>query len=122
MLKLNFTQAKAVTALLMRHRPDKISFPLPAVIALAAMALNAPSMALQEDNQPIEQKLQPNADQSVDAIARQINRNAKWRILAAEPRVEEAKTVYRFKLLNRKRGRVKVIVIDPAKPNFQGLQ
>ena len=73
-----------------------------------------PSPAIEPDPQPLEKKISPHA--SVDDIARQINQQPQWRILAAEPTVEDEKLLYRFKLLNKQRGRVEVITVDPDQP------
>ncbi len=81
-----------------------------------------PSQALEDKNLSLDQQLRPTTSQSVDDIARQIRRDHNWRILAAEPRIIEKKTIYRFKLLNRKRGRVQVIEVDPVKPNLTQLK
>lgn len=72
------------------------------------------SLAIEPDQQALVEKIQPHA--SVDEIARQINQQPQWRILAAEPTVEDEKLLYRFKLLNKQRGRVEVITIDPDQP------
>ncbi|NKB62818.1 MAG: hypothetical protein GKR95_12095 [Gammaproteobacteria bacterium] len=59
---------------------------------------------------------------SIEEIANQIRRANQWRILDASPREDESGFQYfRFKLLNKK-GRVKVINIDPTKPNLGRLE
>ncbi len=91
-----------------RHRPGL------SLLLLAGLA--TPLAAIEPDQQPLEEKIRPNA--SVDDIARQINQQPQWRILAAEPTVEDEKLLYRFKLLNKQRGRVEVITIDPDEPEL----
>ena len=77
------------------------------------------SLALELDEGSLQEKLRPHA--SVDEIARQINQQPQWRILAAEPTIENDKTFYRFKLLDKKRGRVQIIIIDPDEPELKQL-
>lgn len=83
---------------------------LMALFLLAMAGLPGQSRALEPDRVP-----RP----SVDDIARQISLQPQWRILSAEPMVEDQKTMYRFKVLNKSRGRVEVIVIDPAQPELE---
>lgn len=84
-------------------------------LMLLAGLLN-PALAIEPDRQPIAEKLRPQA--SVDEIARQINQQPQWRILAAEPTVQDEKLLYRFKLLNKQRGRVEIITVDPNNPEL----
>lgn len=84
---------------------------------LMMASLPGESLALKIDGEPLQDKLHPPA--SVDEIARQINQQPQWLILAAEPMVEDQKIMYRFKLLNKARGRVEVIVIDPEQPQLE---
>lgn len=60
-------------------------------------------------------------DENVNSIAREIRKNNQWRILDWKPKLLEKKTVYEFKLLNRKQGRVQVIEVDPAHPQLDSL-
>ncbi len=92
------------------------------IVGLLGLLLAGPAAALKpEPNSTIEKHLRPNQIQSVDDIARQIRQQHKWRILAAEPTIANEKTLYRFKLLNKQRGRVSVVVIDPKQPNLKTL-
>lgn len=86
------------------------------ILWLLMLSLSGESLALEPDGTPLQEKLHPRT--SVDEIARQINQQPQWRILAAEPMVEDRKIMYRFKLLNKERGRVEIIVIDPDKPEL----
>lgn len=88
------------------------------ILAIVVASISQPVFALKPDTKP--QTLPAQHTFSVDEIARKIN-NQQWRILAAEPKVDEIKLLYRFKLLNKKRGRVKVIVIDPTQPDIDNL-
>ena len=90
------------------------------IILVLLATLPVFAWAIKPSDTPLEKRLQHSP--SVDDIARKINQQRHWRILAAEPTVEDEKTLYRFKLLNKKRGRVQVIVIDPNEPNFKKLQ
>jgi hypothetical protein len=86
-------------------------------ILLLSAALSGQSLALDPDSAPLQENLQSQA--SVDEIARKINQQPQWRILAAEPMVEDQKVMYRFKVLNENHGRVEVIVIDPEQPELE---
>ncbi len=97
-----------------RHRIDM------GILAALLASISFPTWAIKPSDTSLEIRLQHQA--SVDDIARQINQNQQWRILAAEPKVEDHKTLYHFKLLNKKRGRVQVIVIDPNEPNLKKLK
>ena len=87
------------------------------VFTSLCVPLNANAIKLVDA--PLAHRLQQKA--SVDDVARQINQRRQWRILSAEPMVEDEKTLYRFKLLNKKRGRVRVIIIDPNNPDLKNL-
>lgn len=90
------------------------------LVILAACPINA-SLAIETADASLEQRLQQRP--SVDEVARQISEKLNWRILAAEPTVEDEKVLYRFKLLDSKRGRVQVIIIDPDEmPDLTALQ
>lgn len=92
---------------------------LAGIFLLSIAGLSGKSLALEPDDTPLQEKLHPRA--SVDDIARQINEQPQWRILAAEPMVEDEKIMYRFKVLNKHHGRVEVIVIDPDQPELEQL-
>lgn len=83
------------------------------------LGLSASAQALKPENTPLQAQLQIRP--SVDDIARQINQQPQWRVLEAGPTVEDKKTLYRFKLLDRERGSVKVFIIDPTDPLFKNL-
>jgi hypothetical protein len=91
----------------------------PSISLLLLAGLSNTSLALELDEGSLQEKLRPHA--SVDEIARQINQQPQWRILAAEPTIENDKTFYRFKLLDKKRGRVQIIIIDPDEPELKQL-
>ena len=86
------------------------------MLLLAYLSNNA--LALKPDDHPLQEKLRTH---SVDEIARQINQQPRWQVLAAEPTIEDNKTLYRFKLLEKDKGRVQVIVIDPYQPKLNQL-
>lgn len=89
-------------------------------LALAfVLVLSTTAAALKPNNFPLQAQLQIRP--SVDDIARQINQQPKWRVLEAGPTVEGKKNLYRFKLLDRERGSVKVFIIDPTDPLFKNL-
>jgi len=90
-----------------------------AIVLLMLTSLAGQSLALEADGTPLQKTLRSPA--SVDEIARQINQQPQWRILAAEPMVEDQKIMYRFKLLNKERGRVEVIIVDPEKPELKQI-
>ena len=83
------------------------------------LGLSTTTQALKPGNSPYQDQLQIRP--SVDEVARQINQQPKWRVLEAGPTVEDKKTMYRFKLLDRERGSVKVFIIDPTDPLFKNL-
>jgi hypothetical protein len=90
---------------------------LAGVLLLPIAGLSGTSLAQEPDASSLHEKSPPRA--SVDDIARQINQQPQWRILSAEPLVENQKTMYRFKVLNKNRGRVEVIIIDPDQPELE---
>jgi len=57
---------------------------------------------------------------SMEDVARLI-RKTKWRILGAAPRREGSETRYRFKLISNT-GKVKIISVDPKRPNLRRLE
>ena len=87
------------------------------LLLLLSAGLSGQSQALDPDAAPLQENLRSQA--SIDEIARKINQQPQWRILAAEPMVEDQKVMYRFKVLNQNRGRVEVIVIDPEQPELE---
>ncbi len=87
------------------------------LLLLLGAGLSGQIQALEPDNTPLQKKLSSQA--SVDEIARKINQQPQWRILAAEPMVEDQKIMYRFKVLNESRGRVEIIMIDPEQPELE---
>lgn len=90
------------------------------VIVLAASPIT-PGWALETTDASLDQRLHQRP--TVDEVARQISEKLNWRILAAEPTVEDEKVLYRFKLLDHKRGRVQVIIIDPDQmPDLTALK
>ena len=92
---------------------------MPSGLSILLLAsLSNPLAALKADEQPLQEKLQP---YSVDDIARHINQQPRWQVLAAEPTIKDNKTLYRFKLLEKDKGRVQVIVIDPDQPKLNQL-
>lgn len=58
---------------------------------------------------------------SIDDVARMIRQKKKWQILEARPRREGSVTHYRFKLISNT-GQVKIISIDPKRPNLRRLE
>ena len=61
-------------------------------------------------------------DVSIDEVATMIRSRTNWQILDASPRKQESGNPYfRFKLLGEG-GKVKVIDIDPNKPNLGKLE
>ncbi len=81
--------------------------------------LSNTTLALKPDDSTLQERLQIRP--SVDDIARQINQQPQWRVLEASPTIENEKTLYRFKLLNKERGSVKVFIVDPNDPLFKTL-
>ncbi len=58
---------------------------------------------------------------SMDDVARMIRQNKQWEILDARQRNKGNETRYRFKVINST-GKVKVINIDPRRPNLRKLE
>ena len=58
---------------------------------------------------------------SMDDVARMIRQNKQWEILDARQRNKGNETRYRFKVINST-GKVKVINIDPKRPNLRKLE
>ena len=87
------------------------------LLLLLSAGLSGQSQALDPDAAPLQENLRSQA--SIDEIAHKINQQPQWRILTAEPMVEDQKVMYRFKVLNQNRGRVEVIVIDPEQPELE---
>ena len=58
---------------------------------------------------------------SMDDVAKMIRQKSGWQILDARSRTQGSVTWYRFKLISKK-GRVKIIRIDPAEPNLRLLE
>lgn len=58
---------------------------------------------------------------SIDDVARMIRQNNQWQILDARSRQRGSVIRYRFKLISNK-GEVKIINIDPEKPNLRRLE
>ena len=83
------------------------------------LGLSTTAVALKPGNTSLQQQLQIRP--SVDDIARQINQQPKWRVLEAAPTIEDKRTMYRFKLLDKEKGSVKVFIIDPTDPLFKNL-
>ncbi|MFT5259808.1 MAG: hypothetical protein ACI9J2_001912 [Saprospiraceae bacterium] len=106
---------KMISAIRLTHK-------LVGLIGLFSFMLSGSASALKPTEEiSLEKRLRATPAHSVDDIARKIRQQHKWRILAAEPTVSDDKTFYRFKLLNKKRGRVSVVVIDPNEPNLNTL-
>lgn len=90
------------------------------LMILATSPLNT-SWAIETTDASLDQRLHQRP--TVDEVAQQISEKLNWRILAAEPTVENEKILYRFKLLDSKRGRVQIIIIDPDEmPDLTALQ
>jgi len=103
-------------------KPTQLSHKLAGLFGLLGLVVSGSALALKpEEHISLEKRLRPSQTHSVDDIARQIRQQHKWRILAAESTVSDDKIFYRFKLLNKQRGRVSVVVIDPNEPNLKTL-
>jgi len=102
---------------MLERTPPRTRLKIVGTVLLLGISLPGILHALEVDGVPLEEKLHPRA--SFDDIARKINQQPQWRILAAEPTIEDNKTMYRFKMLNKKHGRVEVIVIDPEQPELE---
>lgn len=97
----------------------KISITRPGVTLLLLTILFSINPAHATDD---ETKANQSRHYSVDEIARKIDQQPKWRVLAAEPTTENRKTLYRFKILEKEKGRVKVITIDPDNPQLNQFE
>jgi hypothetical protein len=84
------------------------------------MSMLTPANALDANAQSNNGKKNGQAA-SIDDVARMIRENKKWQILEASPRQNGTVTRYRFKLINST-GKVKIISIDPKKPNLRRLE
>ena len=80
-----------------------------------------PANALDANAQSNNGKKKNGQAASIDDVARMIRENKKWQILEASPRQNGTVTRYRFKLINST-GKVKIISIDPKKPNLRRLE
>ncbi len=58
---------------------------------------------------------------SMDDVARMIRQNKQWEILDARQKYKGSEKQYRFKVINNT-GKVKVINIDPRRPNLRKLE
>ncbi len=58
---------------------------------------------------------------SMDDVARMIRQTQRWQILEASPRKKGTVMRYRFKLISTS-GKVKIISIDPIRPNLRRLE
>lgn len=95
-------------------------FVISAVTALL-MSMLTPASALDANAQSNNGKKKNGQGTSIDDVARMIRENKKWQILEASPRQNGTVTRYRFKLINST-GKVKIISIDPKKPNLRRLE
>lgn len=121
-VKCNHCEIKAHGQLPKFAKFNSSSKQLLSAVGILNLFLAAQATALKPEQElTIEKHMRPAQTRSVDDIARQIRQQHKWRILVAEPTIANQKTLYRFKLLNKKRGRVSVVVIDPKQPNLQTL-
>jgi len=60
-------------------------------------------------------------DKSMDDVARMIRETRRWQILEARSRKKGSVMRYRFKLISNS-GQVKIISIDPKRPNLRTLE
>lgn len=81
----------------------------------------APAMALDANAQGDNKGKGQGAGRSMDDVARMIRQKSRWEILEATPRQQGSTVHYRFKVIN-KTGKVKIINIDPKKPNLRKLE
>ena len=58
---------------------------------------------------------------SMDDVAKMIRKKNKWHILDARSSTKGSSTWYRFKVISKK-GKVKIIRIDPSRPNLRVLE
>ena len=90
---------------------------------LAGMVLCAPSSvyALDANSGGNDQYNFSAGKSSMDDVARMIRQNKQWEILDARQRNKGSEMRYRFKVINST-GKVKVINIDPRRPNLRKLE
>ncbi|MEM7195993.1 MAG: hypothetical protein AAF402_13670 [Pseudomonadota bacterium] len=58
---------------------------------------------------------------SIEEVANLIRKRKQWKILDAKPKQASQGNYFRFKLLGNN-GKVKIINIDPKKPNLRSLE
>lgn len=85
------------------------------------MSALMPAIALDANAQDNNGKKKNGQSRSMDDVARMIRENKQWQILEASPRQDGSVTRYRFKLINST-GKVKIISIDPKRPNLRRLE
>jgi hypothetical protein len=90
-------------------------------VAAAMLATLVPAIALDANAQSNNSKQKKGQGSSIDDVARMIRQNKQWQILEVTPRQDGSVTRYRFKLINST-GKVKIISIDPKKPNLRRLE
>jgi len=90
-------------------------------VAAAMLATLVPAIALDANAQSNNSKQKNGQGNSMDDVARMIRQNKQWQILEVTPRQDGSVTRYRFKLINST-GKVKIISIDPKKPNLRRLE
>jgi len=81
------------------------------------IVLLAPAFALDANAQSNTSGTQS----SIDDVARMIRQKKVWQILEARPSQEGSVIFYRFKLISNT-GKVKIISIDPKRPNLRRLE
>ena len=85
-------------------------------LLLAAFAVSSDSFALDGEKNGANSA-------SMHEVARQIRQYKTWQILEASPRTKKSGIqIFRFKLLNEKKGTIKIITIDPNNPSFRHLE
>jgi len=62
-----------------------------------------------------------NKGNSMDDVAKMIRKSSRWQILEAVPKKKGEVMRYRFKLINST-GKVKIINVDPLRPNLRKLE
>jgi hypothetical protein len=90
-------------------------------VTVMLMSVLMPANALDANAQSNNGKKKNGQGRSIDEVARMIRENKQWQILEASPRQDGSMTRYRFKLINSA-GKVKIISIDPKKPNLRRLE
>ena len=91
------------------------------LITAMLMSVLVPAIALDANAQSNNGKKKNGQGRSMDDVARMIREQKQWQILEASPRQDGSVTRYRFKLINST-GKVKIISIDPKKPNLRRLE